>query len=153
MTNIIGILGFAICLVVIYIMPVNKIIVTSLLGLGQIFFGIAYGNTTSLYSNCGTYSEYKTGKNTKAVIMSFSSLAIKISIAVRGVVITSVLSAISYNADAAITNSTVSGIKMLFLLVPIAFLVISIIPLLGYKIKDNDIAVMEKELQERAKAN
>ena len=85
--------------------------------------------------------------------MSFSSLAIKISIAVRGVVITSVLSAISYNADAAITNSTVSGIKMLFLLVPIAFLVISIIPLLGYKIKDNDIAVMEKELQERAKAN
>ena len=153
LTNIIGILGFAICLVVIYIMPVNKIIVTSLLGLGQIFFGIAYGNTTSLYSNCGTYSEYKTGKNTKAVIMSFSSLAIKISIAVRGVVITSVLSAISYNADAAITNSTVSGIKMLFLLVPIAFLVISIIPLLGYKIKDNDIAVMEKELQERAKAN
>lgn len=153
LTNIIGILGFVICLVVIYIMPVNKIIVTSLLGLGQIFFGIAYGNTTSLYSNCGTYSEYKTGKNTKAVIMSFSSLAIKISIAVRGVVITSVLSAISYNADAAITNSTVSGIKMLFLLVPIAFLVISIIPLLGYKIKDNDIAVMEKELQERAKAN
>ncbi len=153
LTNIIGILGFAICLVVIYIMPVNKIIVTSLLGLGQIFFGIAYGNTTSLYSNCGTYSEYKTGKNTKAVIMSFSSLAIKISIAVRGVVITSVLSAISYNADAAITNSTVSGIKMLFLLVPIAFLVISIIPLLGYKIKDNDIAVMEKELQERAKDN
>ena len=153
LTNMIGILGFALCLVVIYIMPVNKIIVTSLLGLGQIFFGIAYGNTTSLYSNCGTYSEYKTGKNTKAVIMSFSSLAIKISIAVRGVVITSVLSAIAYNADAAITDSTVSGIKMLFLLVPIVFLVISIIPLLGYKIKDSDIAVMEKELQERAKAN
>lgn len=94
MTNIVGVLGFAVCLVAIYVMPANMMIVTVLLGIAQIFFGISYGNTTSLYSNCGTYSEYKTGKNTKAVIMSFSSLAIKISIAVRGVVITSVLSAI-----------------------------------------------------------
>ena len=130
MTNIVGVLGFAVCLV-----------------------GISYGNTTSLYSNCGTYSEYKTGKNTKAVIMSFSSLAIKISIAVRGIVITSVLSAVGYHADAAITSSTVSGIKILCLVVPIIFLVVSIIPLLGYKIKDSDIAIMEKELQERESVN
>ena len=153
MTNIVGVLGFAVCLVAIYVMPANMIIVTILLGIAQIFFGISYGNTTSLYSNCGTYSEYKTGKNTKAVIMSFSSLAIKISIAVRGVVITSVLSAIGYHANAAITSSTVSGIKMLCLVVPIIFLVASVIPLLGYKIKDSDIAVMERELQEKAKVN
>ena len=92
-------------------------------------------------------------KNTKAVIMSFSSLAIKISIAVRGIVITSVLSAVGYHADAAITSSTVSGIKILCLVVPIIFLVVSIIPLLGYKIKDSDIAIMEKELQERESLN
>ena len=153
MTNIVGVLGFAVCLVAIYVMPANMMIVTVLLGIAQIFFGISYGNTTSLYSNCGTYSEYKTGKNTKAVIMSFSSLAIKISIAVRGVVITSVLSAIGYHANAAITSSTVSGIKMLCLVVPIIFLVASVIPLLGYKIKDSDIAVMERELQEKAKVN
>ena len=153
MTNIVGVLGFAVCLVVIYVMPANMMIVTVLLGIAQIFFGISYGNTTSLYSNCGTYSEYKTGKNTKAVIMSFSSLAIKISIAVRGIVITSVLSAVGYHADAAITSSTVSGIKILCLVVPIIFLVVSIIPLLGYKIKDSDIAIMEKELQERESAN
>lgn len=151
LTNMVGILGFAACLVVIYIMPSNVMIVTVLLGIAQVFFGISYGNTTSLYSNCGTYSEYKTGKNTKAVIMSFSSLAIKISIAVRGIVITSVLSAVGYNANATITGSTVSGIKTLCLVVPIVFLVISIIPLMGYKIKDSDIAVMEKELQERAR--
>lgn len=153
MTNIVGVLGFAVCLVAIYVMPANMMIVTVLLGIAQIFFGISYGNTTSLYSNCGTYSEYKTGKNTKAVIMSFSSLAIKISIAVRGIVITSVLSAVGYHADAAITSSTVSGIKILCLVVPIIFLVVSIIPLLGYKIKDSDIAIMEKELQERESVN
>lgn len=148
-TNIIGILGFAACLVIIYFLPANKFIVTALLGVGQIFFGIAYGNTTSLYSNCGTYSEYKTGKNTKAIIMSFSSLAIKISIAVRGAVIPAVLAAIAYNPDGAITASIQSGIKMLFLLVPIVFLVVSILPLLGYKIKDSDVSMMEKELQAR----
>ncbi len=148
-TNLVGILGFAACLIIIYILPANVLIVTTLLGIGQIFFGIAYGNTTSLYSNCGTYSEYKTGKNTKAIIMSFSSLAIKISIAVRGAVIPAVLAAIAYNPDGVITDTIEGGIKMLFLLVPIIFLIVSIIPLLAYKIKDSDVTMMEKELQER----
>ena len=101
MTNIVGVLGFAVCLVVIYVMPANMMIVTVLLG----------------------------------------------------IVITSVLSAVGYHADAAITSSTVSGIKILCLVVPIIFLVVSIIPLLGYKIKDSDIAIMEKELQERESLN
>lgn len=148
-TNLVGILGFAACLIIIYMLPANVLIVTTLLGIGQIFFGIAYGNTTSLYSNCGTYSEYKTGKNTKAIIMSFSSLAIKISIAVRGAVIPAVLAAIAYNPDGVITDTIQGGIKMLFLIVPIIFLVVSIIPLLAYKIKDSDVTMMEKELQER----
>lgn len=148
-TNLVGILGFAACLIIIYMLPANVLIVTTLLGIGQIFFGIAYGNTTSLYSNCGTYSEYKTGKNTKAIIMSFSSLAIKISIAVRGAVIPAVLAAIAYNPDGVITDTIQGGIKMLFLIVPIIFLVVSILPLLAYKIKDSDVTMMEKELQER----
>ena len=42
---------------------------------------------------------------------------------------------------------------MLCLVVPIIFLVASVIPLLGYKIKDSDIAIMEKELQERESLN
>ena len=147
--NLVGVLGFAVALIVIYILPSNKFIVTGLLGVGQIFFGIAYGNTTSIYSNCGTYSEYKTGVNTKAIIMSFSSLAIKISIAVRGAVIPAVLAAIAYNPDEVITSSVQNGVKTLFLIVPIVFLVVSIIPLLAYKIKDSDVAMMEKELQER----
>ena len=150
-TNLIEVIGFAASLVIIYLLPANKFIVTILLGIGQIFFGIAYGNTTSLYSNCGTYSEYKTGKNTKAIIMSFSSLAIKISIAVRGAVIPAVLAAIAYNPDGAITSAVQDGIKMLFLIVPITFLILSIVPLLAYKIKDSDVTMMEKELQERSK--
>ena len=81
--------------------------------------------------------------------MSFSSLAIKISIAVRGAVIPAVLAAIAYNPDGVITDTIEGGIKMLFLLVPIIFLIVSIIPLLAYKIKDSDVTMMEKELQER----
>ena len=83
--------------------------------------------------------------------MSFSSLAIKISIAVRGAVIPAVLAAIAYNPDGAITSAVQDGIKMLFLIVPITFLILSIVPLLAYKIKDSDVTMMEKELQERSK--
>ncbi|WP_099189092.1 MFS transporter [Tepidibacter mesophilus] len=150
-TNFVGMIGFIVCHGICYILPNSTFTFLVLLGLGQVFFGIAYGNTTSLYSMCGTYSEHKTGKNTKGVIMSFCSLAIKISIAVRGVVITSVLGFINYSPDLAITASTQNGIKTLFFLVPIAFLASSLIPLIWFKIKDSDIAIMEREIAQRAK--
>ena len=150
--NFLGVIGFIVCHAICYILPTSKFMIIGILGIGQIFFGIAYGNTTSLYSMCGTYSEYKTGKNTKGIIMSFCSLAIKISIVVRGIVITGVLGAIGYNPDIAINVATQNGIKTLFFLVPIAFLIVSLIPLVFFKIKDSDIPVMEKAIAEKSKA-
>ena len=146
-TNFLGIIGFILCHFIGYILPTNKVLIILLLGLGQIFFGMAHGNTTNLYSMCGTYSEYKYKKSIKGMVMALCNTSIKVCIVIRGVIITAVLGLINYNPSAAITPSLVKGIKTLFFLVPIGFLTVSLIPLIWFKIKDSDVEDMEKVLK------
>ncbi|MGL5693279.1 MAG: MFS transporter [Peptostreptococcaceae bacterium] len=146
-TNFIGIIGFMLCHGIGYFLPASKIGIMIILGLGQIFFGMAHGNTTNLYSMCGTYSEYKTGKSIKGMFMALCNTSIKVCLVGRGLVITAVLGFINYNPDAVITNTTIEGIKNMFFLVPIGFLIISLIPLIWFKIKDKDIEIMEIKMK------
>ena len=146
-TNFLGIIGFILCHFIGYILPTNKVLIILLLGLGQIFFGMAHGNTTNLYSMCGTYSEYKYKKSIKGMVMALCNTSIKVCIVIRGVIITAVLGFINYNPSAVITPSLISGIKTLFFLVPIGFLTVSLIPLIWFKIKDSDVEDMEKVLK------
>lgn len=149
--SIMGTAGLAILLIVLYIVPTQQMIVFVILFAAQIIFGVAYGLTTSMYSMCGTDSEYRTGKSTKGIIMSCSSLAIKIAIALRGMVISAALAYIAYNPDGAITSAAQSGIKLVFLIIPAAFCIISSLVFLLYKINDKDIARMEQEIMKRQK--
>ena len=143
-TNFLGIIGFIICHTVGYLLQSNKLIIMILLGLGQIFFGIAHGNTTNLYAMCGTYGEYKNKKSIKSMAMSLCNTSIKVCIVIRGMIITAVLSLINYNPNAVVTYEAIKGIKTLFFLIPIGFLIISLIPLFWFNIKDSDIEYMEK---------
>lgn len=145
-TNFFGIIGFIICHFIGYLLPTNKITIMFLLGLGQIFFGIAHGNTTNLYSMCGTYSEYKNNKSIKGMAMALCNTSIKVCIVIRGMIITTVLSVINYNPNVVATYEVINGIKILFFLIPIGFLIISLIPLIWFKIKDSDIENMEKSI-------
>lgn len=144
--TIIGTGGMAVVFLILYFIPVNKYVAYLMLFVAQVVFGVAYGLTSSMYAMNGTYSEYKTGKDVKGTIMACSSLAIKIAVAVRGVVLTGALAAINYSADAAITPEAQSGIKLVFLLIPAAFSLVSALLFMLYKIKDSEIEGMEKEI-------
>lgn len=145
-TNFLGITGFAMCHLLGFILPTNKITIMILLGLGQVFFGTAHGNTTNLYSMCGTYSEYKTGKSIKGMVMALCNTSIKVCLVIRGLVITSVLGIINYSPNVLITVEAINGIRILFFLIPIGFLVVSLVPLIWFKIKDSKVEAMEKEI-------
>lgn len=147
--SVLGTGGLAVLLILLYFMPTQKMLIFVILFVAEVIFGVAYGLTSSMYSMCGTESEYRTNKDTKGVIMACSSLAIKIAIALRGMVISAALAAISYNPDAAVTASAQSGIKLVFLIIPAVFSVISVILFLFYKIKDSEIVVMEQEIAKR----
>lgn len=147
--SIMGTAGLGILLIVLYVLPSQQMLVFVILFAAQIIFGIAYGLTTSMYSMCGTDSEYRTQKNTKGIIMACSSLAIKIAIALRGMVISAALAYISYSPDGPITDAAQSGVKLVFFIIPAVFCIASTIVFLLYKIKDSDIAMMEQEIMNR----
>ncbi|MCD8198302.1 MAG: MFS transporter [Lachnospiraceae bacterium] len=149
-TNIIGMLGFIVLHLVCYFVPANVFLISALLFVSQLFFGMSYGLTSSMYAMCGTYSEWKNGGAAKGVIMSFCSLAIKIGVAVRGVLITAFLGFIAYDPNmTAATVEMQNGLKMLFVIVPVVILAVSMIPLLMFRLTDEKVASMEQEISAR----
>lgn len=145
-----GVISFMVIHGICYFLPANLTLMAIMMGLSQFLFGIAYGLTSNLYAMCGTYSEYKTGKNTRGVIMAFCSLAIKLGVALRGLMITFVLTLINYDPNGVITAASQSGIKSLYILAPVAVLLLSLIPLGFFKLDDNEVIKMEEEIKARA---
>lgn len=152
MSAIIGMAGCSSFTVAAYFCSGSRMTVIVLIFVSQVFFGVAYGLTTSFYTNCATYSEQKSGKNTKGVIMSLCSFSIKVSIVIRGLVITTGLGIIGYSAEAAITGSVASGMTILCFIVPAIFIAAAIIPLLFYKLSDKEVMEMGNEIALRKKA-
>ena len=152
-TSAAGCLGCALFLGICYFLPANVILIAVFLFLAQLSFGVAYALTSSLYAMCGTYSEWKTGENTRGVVMAFCSLAIKIAVAVRGVLITAVLGWIAYDANATvITPDAKSGIKLLFIVVFTIVMLVSLVPLVFFGLDDKKVEEMEREILDRKQA-
>ncbi|NLN97609.1 MAG: MFS transporter [Eubacteriaceae bacterium] len=149
MATIFGLAGWAASTIVAYLVSPNALMVVLFIGIGQIFFGVAYGLTTGMYSNGATYSEYHTGKNTQGFVMSVMSAAIKTSIILRGLVITVGLGAIGYVAGAPMTESVQGGISALFFLVPVFFIALSLIPMFFFRLKDEEVERMAREISAR----
>lgn len=148
-TIILGVGGWLICQAAILILPANLFAVSGALFLGQLFFGIPYGLTANLYAMCGTYGEWKTGGQARGVTMAFCSLAIKLGVAIRGFIVPVVLGMVGYVATAADPTVYAEGIRMAFAVMPVVCIALSFIPLIFFKLSDEKIAQMDKEIAER----
>lgn len=149
-TSYVGVIGCALFMGIAYFLPASKITIAVCLFLSQLVFGTAYALTSNLYSMCGTYSEWKTGENTRGVVMAFCSLAIKIGVAVRGVLITAVLGWIHYDSTATvITDAAKSGVSLLFIVVFSVVMLVSLIPLVFFKLDEKRVEEMEAEIAAR----
>jgi len=148
-TTMLGVGGWLVCQALLIFLPANLVIVCAVLFVGQVFFGFAYGLTSNLYAMCGTYGEWKTGGQARGVTMSFCSLAIKLGVAIRGMIIPAVLGAIGYAATAADPTVYASGIQTAYGIMPVVCLAASFIPLLFFKLSDEKVAQMDKEIKER----
>lgn len=118
-----------------------------LLFLAQACFGVAYGLTSKLYNMCGIYGAWKSGNSAQGVVMSFSSLAVKLAIAVRGVLITGVLSLIHYSPETAMSSYSAQGpVKLLFFFVFSGVMLLSLIPLAFFRLDDAAVQAMSAEI-------
>lgn len=148
-TTVMGVAGWMICQALTFVVPANLIAVSAVLFVGLVFFGFAYGLTSNLYGMCGIYGEWKTGGQAHGVTMAFCSLAIKLGVAIRGVVIPVVLGLILYDATVADPTIYAEGIRMAFAALPAACLLVSFVPLIWFKLSDEKVAQMTAELKER----
>ena len=151
-TNLIGVIGWGVCSALTMVLPANLYLVSAVFLLGQVFFGMSYGLTVSFFAMSATYGEYKTGKSARGLVMAVCSLSIKCAVALRGVMIPIFLGFIGYEATAAVTPALQSGMKSLFGIFPLVFIILSLIPLFFFKIDDKDVKKMEAEITAREQA-
>lgn len=150
MTTIIGVGGWLILWAAAYLLNPDYMVLNVLLFVSQIFFGFAYGLTANLYSMCATYGYWKNGVNTVGVTMSFLTVSIKLGVTLRAVILPAFLGFVGYNAAATTFDAAAqASISQMYFLLPVVLLVISLIPILFFNIKDSDVPKMNEEIQQR----
>nr|WP_320026263.1 MFS transporter [uncultured Acetobacterium sp.] len=153
MTTVLGMGGAAAMIVIAMMVSPNLMGVMVCLGISQLFYGISFGLTTSLYANAATYAEFSTGKNTTGFIMGLLSFSIKMSLFIRGLIITAVLGFIGYSAQMTVTDQIVGNMSTAFFIIPAILIAVAILPLLMMKMKDSDVIDMRKEIEAGKTAN
>lgn len=149
--TLIGVLGWLVIWVVAFVLQPDYLLLNVLLFVSQVFFGFAYGLSANLYSMCATWSHWKTGENTVGVTMSIMTVAVKLGVTLRAIILPAFLAFVAYDSAATVFDAAaIAGINQMYFLLPVGLLVVSLIPFFFlFKIKDEDVARMNEEIAER----
>lgn len=116
----------------------------------QFLIGITQPVESTLYYDVAVYSEWKTGKDSTALIIGLTNLPIKLATIVKSVVLSALLVAVGYDASLGATPQLRSGLINAFSLVN------CVIPLLGflslkflYKLTPDVMAKCREEIKMR----
>jgi Na+/melibiose symporter-like transporter len=123
---------------------------TAIFCIGSCLGMVASSMSTALFSDTVVYGEWKTGKNIRAFTMALQSFPIKMGILIKSGVITFGLIAIGFVANVDPTPGAVEGIKSIMTLTTsIVCLVSAAIFYFGYRLEDDMVVQMEKEIATR----
>ena len=150
-TTILGVGGWAVIWAVCFILQPGFIALNVLLFVSQVSFGLAYGLAANLYSMCATWSYWKSGENTIGTTMSIMTVSVKLGVTLRAMILPAALSAVGYISTATVFDAAaIAGINQVYFLLPLALLVVSLIPFVFlFKIKDSDVIRMNEEISAR----
>lgn len=126
----------------------------ALIGISVItgFTNAGGGISAGMLSDCIEYGDWKHGIREVGLTYSFLSFAVKMATAVTGSVTVLLLAAIGYVPNAAQTASAVTGINVVVNLLPAACVLLSLVPLLFYKLDRNMMDQISADLEARAEA-
>ncbi|MCI8593718.1 MAG: hypothetical protein HFF09_00485 [Oscillospiraceae bacterium] len=104
----------------------------------------------AMFNDCAVYSEWKTGQDVKGFIMSMLNIPVKLALLVRSVLVAAILASINYTAGAPVTDTVLQAFNNAYLLYPAIMGVAGlIIMLVGYRLKEADVAKMIEEVNAR----
>lgn len=149
--TILGVGGWAVIWAVCFFLQPGYIALNVLLFVSQVLFGLAYGLSANLYSMCATWSYWKSGENTVGTTMSIMTVSVKLGVTLRAMILPAALAAVGYVSTATVFDAAaITGINQVYFLLPLALLVVSLIPLIFlFRIKDSDVTRMNEEIAAR----
>lgn len=103
----------------------------------------------SMYADIADYSEWKTGRRATGLIFSSSSMSQKLGWTLGGSLTGWLLAIYGFEANAAQTIETQSGIRMMLSFIPAAGAILSAIFILFYKLSDSLMISVISELEEK----
>jgi sugar (glycoside-pentoside-hexuronide) transporter len=122
--------------------------------LGLIFLGVSFATvgimiitSTSMLLDAIDYSEWKLGFRGEGIVFSLNTFVTKLSGAFAKLILGAGLIAIKYTDNQPITSSTITCFSALMYIVPAICCVLTIIPLLFYKIDSEVTNTVEQDLK------
>ena len=120
--------------------------------LGILTFGVTITLLFSMYTDCAEFGEWKTGKHTAGLIVSASMFSLKFGSAVGGALPGFMLAWFGFVANEVQTDLAITGIRLMFNVLPAVFFLIGGLMMFFYRIDWTTLRRVEAELHERRAA-
>jgi GPH family glycoside/pentoside/hexuronide:cation symporter len=117
--------------------------------LGIFTFGVIITLLFSMYTDCAEYGEWRTGKNTAGLTVSASMFSLKFGSAVGGALPGFMLAWFGFVANEVQTDTAITGIRLMFNVLPAIFFVAAGLLMYFYRIDRNTLTQIEAELHDR----
>lgn len=152
-TYILSIAIFVVCLLAIWLLPMNYISFMILMFIAYLGYAMPDALGPAMYSATVDYGEWKTGKNARGFIMSLISFPIKAAVFARSAIITAILASAGYVANMAPTAKLVSGIKSGITVIPAVIMLAGLLFIIFlFTITPKRLEQMQKEIAARKTA-
>ncbi len=117
--------------------------------LGIFTFGVTITLLFSMYTDCAEYGQWLTGKHTAGLIVSASMFSLKFGSAVGGALPGFILAGFGFVANEIQTDAALTGIRLMFNVLPAAFFLLGGLLMVFYRIDRATLHKVESELYER----
>ncbi|MBT8077098.1 MAG: MFS transporter [Gammaproteobacteria bacterium] len=134
------------------ISPEHFALIVVVHSLGIFTFGVIITLLFSMYTDCAEYGEWRTGKNTAGLTVSASMFSLKFGSAVGGALPGFMLAWFGFVANEVQTESAITGIRLMFNVLPAVFFVAAGALMVFYRIDRKTLSRIEIELHERRSA-
>lgn len=140
----------AVLLVIGYSLSPEQYALTVVLHTVGIFtFGVVITLLFAMYTDCSEYLEWRTGKNSAGLTVSASMFSLKFGSAVGGALPGFILAGFGFVANAVQTESAVSGIRLMFTILPAVFFFLGGVLMIFYRLDRKTLNQMEEDLKRR----
>lgn len=151
--TIFGLYALGILLIICKFVALNVAMFFIVITISSIFTGILTSVTVSLYSDVSIYAYWKTGEDASPFVMGLMTVALKLAVISRGMVIPFVLASVGFTPGidpASATEALKIGVINAFLFIPGIFALIGAVILhLGYRLTREKVIEYQNEINKR----